>query len=228
MTKNIAVIPARGGSKRIPKKNMKDFMGKPMIAYAIEAAQKSKLFDEIMVSTDCEEITNIAKKYGAKVPFMRSDKNASDYATTTDVLFEVLDTYKEQGIEFENLCCIYPCVPFLTGAILQEAYSQFTGFESLMPVCKYPVPVEWALQIDKGYLHAHNKEALEIRSQDLIDKYYDVGMFYYSTTKAFYTHKNLLSAKTKAFIMDEIHVQDIDNESDWKMAELKYRILHEL
>lgn len=228
MNKNIAIIPARGGSKRIPKKNIKDFMGKPMIAYAIEAAQNSKLFDEIMVSTDCESIAHVAKEYGAKIPFMRSDKNASDYASTAEVLFEVLDKYKDMDIEFENLCCIYPCVPFLTGTILQEAYTQFEGFESLIPVCKYPVPIEWALNIKKGYLQANNQEALNIRSQDLTDKYYDVGMFYFSTVKSFYRNKNLQNNMTKAFIMDELQVQDIDNESDWKMAELKYRILHEL
>ena len=145
--KKIVIIPARGGSKRIPKKNIKDFFGKPMLAYAIEAAKNSDLFDEIMVSTDCEEIAKTAREYGASVPFMRSEKNASDFATTADVLFEVLDTYKEQGIEFENLCCIYPCVPFLTGVILQEAYTQFEGNEALVPVCKYPVPIEWALSI---------------------------------------------------------------------------------
>ena len=203
-------------------------MGKPMIAYAIQAAQDSQLFDEIMVSTDCKIIAAVAEKYGAKVPFMRSDENSSDHATTKDVILEVLDTYKSNSKEFQNFCCIYPCSPFLNGTILQDAYAQFKGAESLIPVCKYPVPIEWALKIENDYLLADNLESLDIRSQDLPNKYFDIGMFYFSAVEAFYTNKKIFTCKSKAYIMQEDICQDIDNESDWKIAELKYRILHEL
>ena len=120
---NIAIITARGGSKRISKKNIKEFMGKPMLAYAIQAASDSKIFDEVMVSTDSEEIAEVAKKYGAKVPFMRSERTASDNATTYDALEEVTAKYKETGKEFDTLCCIYPCVPYLTSETLKNAYN---------------------------------------------------------------------------------------------------------
>ena len=119
---NICIIPARGGSKRIPKKNIKEFLGKPIIAYSIKAALDSGLFDEVMVSTDDVEIADIAKKFGAKVPFMRSAKNSDDFATTFDVIEEVIQVYKTQGKRFENICCIYSCAPFITSEILLKAY----------------------------------------------------------------------------------------------------------
>ena len=122
---NIAIITARGGSKRIPRKNIKNFMGKPMLAYAISAAIDSGVFVEVMVSTDDSEIADIAVKYGAEVPFMRSEKTSNDFATTADVLYEVKEEYKKLGKEFDTICCIYPCVPFLTGKILRDAYETF-------------------------------------------------------------------------------------------------------
>lgn len=223
--KNIAIITARGGSKRIPKKNIKNFMGKPMIAYAIEAALKSGVFDEVMVSTDCSEIAEISKKYGANVPFLRSEKTSGDFATTYDTLEEVISEYKKIGKEFENLCCIYPCVPFLTSQTLKDAYEKFKGHNALIPVCHYPVPVEWAMKIENGILLPNDAEAQKIRSQDLTPKYYDVGMFYFVKTQILINKKTLVPENTFGYIIKESECQDIDTEDDWQKAEMKFKIL---
>lgn len=220
--KNIAIITARGGSKRISKKNIKDFMGKPMLSYAIEAAKGADIFDEIMVSTDSEEIAAIAKKYGANVPFMRSKKTSDDFATTYDVLDEVISEYKKTGREFDNICCIYPCVPFLSAEILKQAYLEFinSGFDRLTPVVKYSHPIQRALMIENGVLKYVEPKYALTRSQDLEPRYHDVGMFY------FYKKDKLLSDNITAYVMDEKAVQDIDTLKDWQMAQMKYRILN--
>lgn len=223
--KNIAIITARGGSKRIPRKNVKEFMGKPMLAYAIEAALSSNIFDEVMVSTDDSEIAEIAKKYGAKVPFMRSAATANDFATTNDVLNEVLEEYKKQGQMFENICCIYPCVPFLTADILKAAYNKFkeTDTDRLTPVVRYSFPIQRAFKInEQGKLQYREPENAPKRSQDLEPMYHDVGMFY------FYKSNKLTSSEIVPFEMDEAAIQDIDTIEDWKMAELKYKIKHSI
>ena len=227
MKNMIAIITARGGSKRIPKKNIKEFMGKPMLAYAIEAALDSHLFDTVMVSTDDEEIAKVAREYDAEVPFMRSEKTSSDFASTADVLEEVIQEYKKLGFYFDMICCIYPCVPFLSSKSLIEAYERFTeNVDALMPVCKYPVPVEWALSIKDGLVDNFDPEGWKIRSQDLDPKYYDVGMFYYVRTERMLQYQSVRPPKTAAYIIDESECQDIDTIEDWKNAELKYKILH--
>lgn len=223
---NIAIIPARSGSKRIPQKNIKNFLGKPMLAYAIEAAQQSKIFDFIMVSTDSQEIADIAVSHGAKVPFLRSSKNSSDYATTFNVLDEVISEYKKIHITFSSFCCIYPCVPFLTGKTLQEAFSHLSHYDAVIPVIKYPVPIEWALKIENNILTPHNLEMLNIRSQDLTPTYYDAGMFYFCKTEKLYENNSLLPERTYGLIIPETEAQDIDTPEDWNSAELKYRLLH--
>lgn len=225
--KSIAIITARGGSKRIPRKNIKEFMGKPMLAYAIEAAKRSGIFNTVMVSTDDEEIAAVAKDFCAEVPFMRSAETASDYATTYDVLEEVLTEYKKLNIDFDMVCCIYPCVPFLTADSLHKAYNQMLSDsnDAVMPVCKYPVPIEWAMTINEGILMPNDRDAQLIRSQDLVPKYYDVGMFYFCKTSALLEHKTLIPPNTGAYIIDETECQDIDTLEDWKTAELKYKIL---
>lgn len=224
----IAIITARGGSKRIPRKNIKPFMDKPMLAYPIEAALKSGVFTEVMVSTDCPEIAAVAQRYGARVPFMRSEKTSDDYATTFDVLEEVLGEYKKQSKTFDDTCCIYPCSPFLTAATLRNAYQQMkkAGTDSLVPVCKYPVPIEWAIKIENGLLYPFDPAAQNIRSQDLIPKYHDAGVFYFMNTRVLLESKRIITGNTLAFILPESEVQDIDTEEDWKMAEMKFRILN--
>ena len=219
----VAVITARGGSKRIPRKNIKEFMGKPMLAYAVEAAVNSKVFDEVMVSTDDVEIAEIAKHFGAKVPFMRSEKTANDFATTADVLEEVVFEYKKRGKTFDELCCIYPCVPFLTADVINNAYEKFktSGADRLTPVVKYSFPIQRAFKLnEQGLLEYREPENAPKRSQDLEPMYHDVGMFY------FYKTEKMNSDKIAMLEMDEAMVQDIDNDSDWQMAEMKYRIMH--
>ena len=222
----IAIITARGGSKRIPRKNIKDFMGKPMLAYAIDAALNSGIFDEVMVSTEDKEIAEVAVKCGAQVPFMRSEKTANDFATTADVLNEVLSMYAEQGKKFDNMCCIYPCVPFLKSETLKDAYKLLKPHEAVMPVCKYPVPIEWAMKIENGKLIPFDKAAQQIRSQDLTPKYFDVGMFYFNSADCFYHPENHQTDMTVPYIISESECQDIDTPEDWKMAELKYKVMH--
>lgn len=219
----IAVITARGGSKRIPRKNIKEFMGKPMLAYAIEATVNSKVFDEVMVSTDDVEIAEIAKQFGAKVPFMRSEKTSNDFATTADVLDEVISEYKKRGKTFDELCCIYPCVPFLTADVINNAYEKFktSDADRLIPVVKYSFPIQRAFKLnEQGMLEYREPENAPKRSQDLEPMYHDVGMFY------FYKTEKMNSDKIAMLEMDEAMVQDIDNDSDWRMAEMKYRIMH--
>lgn len=223
--KNIAIITARGGSKRIPRKNIKNFMGKPMISYAINAAKKSKIFDEIMVSTDDLEIANLSKKLGANVPFMRSAKNSDDFATTMDVIKEVFNEYKKRNYKIEDICCIYPCVPLLDGKILKDAYKIFKEkkCDKLTPVVKFSFPIERAFKIDEnGYLSYKEPQNALKRSQDLQSFFHDAGMFY------FYKSNALDSLYETPFILSEKSVQDIDTIEDWNMAEIKYRINNNL
>jgi len=229
MQKVIAIIPARGGSKRIPKKNIKIFIDKPMLIYAINACKDAEIFSDIMVSTDDNEIIEIAKNNGASVPFIRSKKTADDFATTYDVLDEVISNYKTNVQEFDYICCVYPCVPFLTGQTLKDAYNKLlsSGNDALQPVCKYPVPIEWAMKIENDLLVPNDRNAQMIRSQDLTPKYYDVGMFYFIKTDILFKEKTLTPKKTFAYIMNENEVQDIDTLDDWILAELKYKLLQE-
>lgn len=223
----ICIITARGGSKRIPRKNIKEFCGKPIIAYSIEAAINSKLFDEVMVSTDDEEIASVSIKYGAKVPFMRSAKNSDDYAGTADVLAEVLEQYESLGVTFDEMCCIYPTAPFVTAEKLCSAYKHFlsSDAEAIIPVVKFSYPPQRCFIKNKSFIEYKWPEYIKSRSQDLELFYHDAGQFYMYNTKAFtegYREGKAYQLKTAAFELDEIEVQDIDNLIDWKLAELKY------
>ena len=228
MDKAIAIITARGGSKRIPHKNIKDFLGQPIIKYAIDAALESKIFDTIMVSTDDEEIAGVAKQCGADVPFMRSEETSNDLATTSDVLLEVINQYKKENYEFDNLCCIYPCVPFLNGSTLVKAYSVFTekNVDALMPVVQYSYPIQRSFRLNNsGLLEYLHPEYISSRTQDLEPAYHDVGMFYMIKTAALLKEKSLVTSRTMAFVMNELEVQDIDTPDDWATAELKYKLI---
>ncbi|MBO6129260.1 MAG: pseudaminic acid cytidylyltransferase [Pseudobutyrivibrio sp.] len=224
----VAIITARGGSKRIPRKNIKEFCGKPIIAYSIEAAINSKVFDEVMVSTDDEEIADIARKYGANVPFMRSEKTSNDYATTADVLLEVIEEYKNCGKNFDNLCCIYPTAPFVTGDKLQDAYQKFIdgNNESLIPVVEFSYPPLRGFCIVDNNLQYKWPEYEKSRSQDLDKIYHDAGQFYFSKVESVINNKSLIGGACTPFVLNDIEVQDIDTETDWKLAELKYKMLH--
>jgi len=227
--KNIAIIPARGGSKRIPRKNIRDFLGKPIIAYSIEAALQSQLFDEVMVSTDDEEIAEVAKNYGAKIPFMRSKKNANDFATTADVLIEVIEEYKKLGKEFDYLCCIYPTAPFVTDQKLKDSFNLMIKerADSVIPVVKFSYPIQRAFRINTEqkleYIYPEN---INKRSQDLEPAYHDAGQFYWIDIKTFHKSKNLVTENSLPFILSEMEVQDIDSEGDWFLSTLKYKQLY--
>lgn len=228
--KCLAVITARGGSKRVPRKNIKEFCGKPMIEYSIEAALKSGVFDEVMVSTDDGEIAEIAKKAGAKVPFYRSDKTSGDMAMTHEVMIEVLRQYEEQGMKFDIVCCIYPTAPFLMPKRLQEAIEklQQTQADGVVPVVRYSFPPQRCFVIEDGLVQYKWPENRLKRSQDLEPYYHDCGQFYLLRVQPFLTAQSMILEKTVPVIMDEMEVQDIDTLEDWKLAEMKYRLLHQM
>ena len=224
----LAMITARGGSKRIPRKNIKDFNGKPIMAYSIEAAINSGVFDEVMVSTDDEEIADIARKYGAKVPFMRSEKTSNDFATTVDVIEEVIDTYHEKGQDFEIFTCIYPTAPFITSDRLKKAVEElkYSDADSLIPVVRFSYPPQRAMEVRDGRLVFRQPENLAKRSQDLEPHFHDAGQFYVVRTESFKKNRGIMVGDILPMELSELEVQDIDNEVDWKLAELKYNLIH--
>lgn len=225
---NLAIIPARGGSKRIPKKNIKLFHGKPIIAYSIEAALSSNCFDEVIVSTDCEEIADIAKKFGAQVPFVRPAAFSDDYATTTDVIKHAIKWYENNNLIINNICCIYATAPFVSRTDIS------TGLETLIngnydyafSVTSYEFPIQRALKIDgNGRSSMFYPEHLNTRSQDLIESFHDAGQFYWGTSEAFSLEKPIFTSNSFGIKLPRIQVQDIDTYEDWERAEIMYSLL---
>lgn len=227
---NLCIIPARGGSKRILRKNIKLFRGKPIIAYSIEAAIKSGLFDEIMVSTDDVEIAEVAKKYGAKVPFFRSEISANDFATTFEVIEEVIETYKTQDKFYDFTCCLYACAPFVTSDKLIDSLKllQKNNFDSVFPIMSFGFPIQRALKFNEGKINFFYPEFSLSRSQDLERSYHDAGQFYWMNTEKCMSQKKIVTDNTGSIIISEMEGQDIDNETDWKLAELKYELVTDL
>lgn len=220
---NLAVIPARGGSKRIPRKNIKEFLGKPIIAYSIETALDSSLFDEVLVSTDDEEIAEVAKKYGATVPFLRSDEVADDYATLSDVVDEVRQVYAREGKRFEYICCILPTAPFITIENLKKGFQMVHqgAIDSVRPIVEFPYPIQRAVRLNEnGFVEMHHPEHKRTRTQDLEPAYYDAGQFYWMTWEA-----GMGGEKRAGFIISQYLAQDIDTYDDWEIAEMKYAII---
>ncbi len=223
----VAIITARGGSKRIPHKNIKHFLGKPVIAYSIEAAINSGLFAEVMVSTDDEKIAAIALELGATVPFYRSAKNSDDFATTVEVINEVLDEYEKRGKHFEYGCCLYPTAPFITSSKLEEGFTLMleNKFDVVFPVSRFSYPIWRALEReDGGKTQMFMPENLNKRSQDLIPAFHDAGQFYWFETAKIKEKQVLFTDNTGSIELSELEVQDIDNETDWQLAELKYKL----
>jgi pseudaminic acid cytidylyltransferase len=219
---NLAIIPARGGSKRIERKNIKSFLGEPIISYSINKAIDSKLFKEIIVSTDDFEIKNIAINYGASVPFMRSTINSDDYATTMDVIQEVVNNLASQGKYFDYVCCIYPTAPLI------DIYDLLKGFELIqnnnvdmvLPVTKFDFPILRSFVMDEsGCLKMKWPEFKNSRSQDLENFYHDCGQWYWYNTTSINSQS---FDKIKSVELDKVNVQDIDDLDDWALAELKY------
>lgn len=228
---NLAIIPARGGSKRIPRKNIRNFLGKPIISYSIQSSINSLLFEEVMVSTDDDEIKSVAKFFGASVPFMRSESNSNDFSTTFDVIEEVVNAYKKQGREFENICCIYPCAPFLLEKKIKEAYDLLLdkNFDTVFPVIRYGFPIQRSLKINQsGKINFLYPEFALTRSQDLPPSFHDAGQFYWINVKACMNQKMIVTSNTGCLEVSELEAHDIDNEIDWKIAELKYQIISNL
>lgn len=226
---SIAIITARGGSKRIPRKNIKEFCGKPILAYSIEAACASGVFSHVMVSTDDAEIADTAKKYGAEVPFLRSEKTADDYASTGDVLLEVLEEYEKRGEQFDIGCCIYPTAPFVTGEKLRKAVGMLEecDADSLIPVVPFSYPPQRALVMEEGKLVFRYPEYLDSRSQDLQPHYHDAGQFYVFRTEAFRRTGKIMVGNILPLVVSELEVQDIDTLTDWQIAEMKYALMEE-
>jgi len=225
----IAIITARGGSKRIPRKNIKSFLGKPIISYSIQSALDSGVFEEVMVSTDDEEIAEVSKQYEAVVPFMRSAKNSDDYAGTAEVLIEVIEEYRKRGKFFETACCIYPTAPFVNGEKLKKAYSLLTehNADSVLPITEFSYPILRSLKItEEGKITMNWPEYYSARSQDLPKSYHDSGQFYFLNVEKLLEHKKLFMPGSMPIVVPETEVQDIDNETDWKIAEMKYRFLY--
>lgn len=219
---NLAIIPARGGSKRIPRKNIKDFFGKPIIAYSIQAAIDSGLFDEIIVSTDDMEIAQIAKQFGASVPFMRSSQAADDHATLADVIDEVKDSYLKLNKEFKYICCILPTAPLITKENIEKGYSVLTkkDADSVRPVVCFSYPIQRAVKMNNGKVEMFYSEYKNTRSQDLEPAYHDAGQFYWMRFDS-----GLRGSNKYGFEIPESQVQDIDTEEDWNIAEIKYKNL---
>lgn len=225
----VAIITARGGSKRIPRKNVKEFLGKPILLYSIEAALNSGIFEEVMVSTEDEEIAELARQAGAVVPFMRGDENANDFATTTDVLLEVVGEYEKRGKHFEFGCCIYPTAPFVTAEKLRDGMEKLAASDAdtLMPVVPFSFPPQRGMVIREEKLQFVQPEHALTRSQDLEHWYHDVGQFYCFRTENFKRNKILTVGNVLPYVVSELEVQDIDTISDWKIAEMKYEAMVE-
>jgi pseudaminic acid cytidylyltransferase len=223
--RNLAIIPARGGSKRIPKKNIRDFLGKPIIAYSIEAARNCGLFQEVMVSTESEEIASVAKQLGASIPFLRSKKTADDIAPLNEVYLEVVSKYKDTGVSFDTYCLILPTAPLLTADLLYKAYEmlQNTDFDSIRPVVPFEYPIQRAFMMNNSKLDFLFPDYTTTRSQDLEKAYHDAGMFYFIKGG-----KPMGGNGRGGFEIDPVYAQDIDSEEDWRMAELKYKFINDL
>ena len=231
LSKSIAIITARGGSKRIPRKNIKAFLGRPIISYSIDAALSANCFDEIMVSTDDEEIAEVSIKYGAKVPFFRTPMTSDDFSGTADVILEVLHQYMDRNIFFDYACCLYPAAPFITPKLLLESFSKLVNSDAstLIPVADFPSPIWRALKIEGNKLVRIWPENEAKRSQDLKKAYFDVGQFYWIKVEEFLKTKKMLSDNSISITLPWSQIQDIDTLDDWCEAELKYKMLkHDL
>jgi pseudaminic acid cytidylyltransferase len=222
---NIAIIPARGGSKRIPRKNIKEFCGQPMILYAITAAKESSLFDHVLVSTDDEEIAQIANKWGAETPFVRPVELANDYTATVPVIVHAIESCQALGWKFDNVCCIYPSVPFIQIKDITEAFGRLAESKAdyCFPVTEYPSAIQRSLKLlSNGNVQAFYPEFELTRTQDLEPAYYDAGQFYWGKTLAWLTNPNIHSSGL-GYVIPNWRVVDIDMPEDWLRAELIYR-----
>lgn len=223
----MCIIPARGGSKRIPDKNVREFCGKPIIAHAIEAAVEAGCFDEVMVSTDSRVIADIARAHGAKVPFLRSAENSSDMATTVAAWREVLAGYAGGGVKFSMACSVLPTAVFVTAGKLRSivgVLEENPEWDAAMPVVEYSPPIQRAMELEDGMLRMMWPEHKASRSQDLKPAYHDAGQYYAFRTEFLSRANSLRDGRLGAVVISANEAQDIDNEEDWKIAEAKFRV----
>lgn len=224
----IAVIPARGGSKRIPRKNIKNFCGKPMIAYSIETALKSNCFDKVIVSTDDVEIAEVAKEYGAEVPFMRPVELSDDYAGTTPVIRHAIEWFLQQGFNPELVCCLYATAPFVTANYLQQGLQQLqkTNSAYAFTVTSYAFPIQRAIKIHpETGMEMFNPESFNTRSQDLEEAWHDAGQFYWGKVDAWLAEKTIFGPESSPVILPRHQVQDVDTPEDWVRAEWLFKAM---
>ena len=222
------VIPARGGSKRIPRKNIRDFAGRPILAWPIAAARDSGLFDTVMVSTEDDAIAAAARAAGAEVPFLRSATTADDHSTLLDVLAEVVAAYQARGQTFDTVCCLLATAALVTPEGLKRGYDLFRSgdFDSVFPVVRFGSPIQRALRRDAaGHTAMLAPEHYASRSQDLEPAYHDAGQFYWMSAAACLAKTPTFSGRAGSFEVDETEVQDIDTPTDWRLAELKFQML---
>jgi len=224
---NICVIPARGGSKRIYKKNIKDFLEKPIISYSIKAALSSKLFDRVIVSTDDENIAKVSKEYGAEVPFVRPKELSDDFTSTNDVVQHAINWFLEHDIEIDYVCCIYATAPLIKVSYLRQGLELLKNSNQLFAfsATSFPFPVQRALKINNNKISMFYPEYALTRSQDLDESYHDAGQFYWGKPKAFLDGVSMFSKDSIPLILPRYLVQDIDTLEDWKRAELMYKII---
>jgi pseudaminic acid cytidylyltransferase len=225
----VAIVPARGGSKRIPRKNIRPFLGRPILARVIEELRAAGSFSEIMVSTEDAEIAAVARASGAAVPFLRSPRNSGDDATTAAVLLEVVAAYEKLGRRFGALCCVYPTAVFVTPALLREGLRLLRESQAdcVVPVLRYSFPIQRALRVDGGRLHMFHPEHMNTHSRDLPQAFHDAGQFYWLRTERFLAQKTVYMEDAVPLHIDELQAHDIDTEDDWRIAELKFGYLQQ-
>jgi len=224
----LAVIPARGGSKRIPRKNIKMFCGKPMIAWSIEAALESGCFDKVIVSTDDEEIAGVARDCGASVPFMRPAELADDYTGTIPVIQQAIERLRADGFEAQQVCCLYATAPFVSPEDLQRGLATLerTGSQYAFSVTSYAFPIQRAIRLtENGGVEMFHAEHFNARSQDLEESYHDAGQFYWGLVSAWLAGHMIFSPESSAVVLPRHRVQDIDTPEDWLRAEWMHRAL---
>ena len=226
----VCIIPARFGSKRIPKKNIKKFLGKPIIAYSIEAALASNCFERVIVSTDSEEIVQVAKEFGAESPFIRPHNISDDYVGTLPVIKHAIEWLAKNSVAPSEVCCIYATAPLLQPETINAAYNQLLREEAdyCFSVTNFKFPIQRAIKItQKNRVEMFFPENLNVRSQDLVESYHDAGQFYWGHVKAFIEQKSFFSVDASPFLLPNYLVQDIDTIEDWESAEIKYKVLRQ-
>jgi pseudaminic acid cytidylyltransferase len=226
--KVVAIIPARGGSKRISNKNIKLFSGQPIISYSIRVAQETGLFDRVIVSTDSLEIAAIAREYGAEVPFLRPAELADDFTGTAEVVCHAIEWFMKEGMQPEFICCIYATAPFIQASYLKEGYGKLVSSNatSVFSVTTYPYPIYRSLKItEKDRIKMIWPEYANFRSQDLPEAYHDAGQFYWANTNKFMKEKALFAKDSLPVILPRYLVQDIDTAEDWETAEMMFAMM---